>query len=357
MVISMAFPAINSDQKQSINLSEEAWIVVKQDMAAFGCRSNSGFFNRVILNFYEEADATLSRTWQRKYEEFYNDFMETPEKEEAQKRFRASMKKLSVEQRKTVAEILADNAVQKLKENIIDKYPKGTGVKFRINNELFQYLTESSECREDEAYEGYIGRYLKAVLEEYARLPYHRREQIFYTQWFQDIENAIAAKKRLQITTSTNKEYIVKPYRILTDSQSTYHYLVAWHDETEKAWPFRISNIKQLKQRSGSGKITEKERLCIEEALQQKDVPFMGEEVCKIRVQLTEEGIRKYSVILHMRPRYTDIENGNIFVFHTTTRQVQYYFERFGPDARILEPEELAVQMQTWHLDAARQYD
>lgn len=354
----MAFGAINDNQKQSVNLSDEARNVIEQDKAAFGSKSISGFFNRVILNYYEDADATLTQTRKRKYEAFYNDFMEAPEDDEAQKQFRANLKKLSTEQRQTAAKLLADNAVQKLKESVIDKYPKGTGVKFRINNDLLLYLTESSECSEEKAYGGHVGWYLKAILEEYARLPYYRREQIYYAQWFTDIENAIAAKKRLQITTSRNEEYVVKPYRILTDSQSTYHYLVAWHDETEKAWPFRISNIRKLKQRKTcSGKITEHERSCIEEALKAKDVPFMGEDVCTIRVKLTEAGIRKYNTILHMRPRYDSIETGSIYVFSTTIRQAQYYFERFGPDAKILEPKELAQQMQKWHLNAAQQYN
>jgi len=354
----MAFCAINDDQKQSINLSDEARNIIEQDKAAFGSKSISGFFNRVILNYYEDADATLSRTWQRKYEAFYDDFMEAPENDEAQKQFRANLKKLSTEQRQTAAKLLADNAVQKLKEGVIDKYPKGTGKKFRINNELLLHLTESSQCSEDKAYGGHVGRYLKAILEEYARLPYYRREQIYYAQWFADIENAIAAKKRLQITTSRNEEYVVKPYRILTDSQSTYHYLVAWHDDTGRAWPFRISNIRKLKQRkTGSGKITAEEQCCIEEALQKKDVPFMGEDVCTIRVKLTEAGIGKYNTILHMRPCYDSIETGSIYVFTTTIRQAQYYFERFGPDAKILEPKELAQQMQKWHLKAAQQYN
>ena len=363
----MAFAEINGDQKQSINLSEEAWIVIEQDMAAFGSKSKSGFFNRVILNFYEDADATLSRTWQRKFEEFYGDFTELPDDADAQGKFRASLKKLTMDQRKTAAEVLADNAVQRLKETVIDKYPRGTGEKFRINNELFSYLTQSSECREDKAYEGYIGRYLKAILEEYARLPYYKRERIYYAPRFRDIQNAIDAKKRLRLMTADHQECVVKPYRILTDNQTKYHYLVAWCDQTGeespdgpgKAHPFRISNILQIKQLNRSGKITEREKAFIEEALQHKDVPFMGEDICTVRVALTKAGISKYGRILNMRPQYKAIEGPqkNIFVFETTLRQAQYYFERFGPDARILEPAALAQQMQQWHQKAAVQYE
>ena len=353
----MAFTAINSDQKQNLNLSEEAWLVVHQDMAAFGSRTYAGFFNRVILNYYINADATLSRTRQRKYEDFYKDFTEPPEDPDAWKGFFNALTELSADQRKTAAAILADNAVQKLKETVIDRYPKGHSEKFRINNELFRYLTQSSKCQEDEAYDDRIGSYLKAIMEEYARLPYHRRERIFYAPLFTDIENAIAAKKRLSITTAAGTEYEVKPYRIMTDSQSTYHYLVALNVATRKPWPFRISGIQKLNQVStGSGKITENERQIIEAALEDKDVPFMGEEVHTIRVRLTQAGIRKYNTMLHMRPRYQEVE-GDVYVFKTTLRQVQYYFEKFGPDARVLEPEELAQQIREWHLNAARQYD
>lgn len=352
----MAFTAINSDQKQSINLSEDARIVVRQDMASFGCKKYSGFFNRVILNYYADADATLSRARQRIFEAFCNDLTELPEDPKAQRAFRANLKKLPMAQREHAAEILADNTVQKLKEQVIDRYPRGSGIKFRINNELFQYLTESSECQEDGAYCDSIGRYLKAILEEYARLPYHRREKIYYAQWFTDIENAIEAQKRLAVTVLNGAEYSVKPCQILTDSQSTYHYLVAWNPKTKEVWPFRISNIQKLRQLRDSGKISENEKLTVEAALRQKDVPFLGEPVQVVRVQLTEAGIHKYNTLLHMRPRYEE-KDENIFTFHAPLRQVQYYFEKFGPDAKILEPAELAQKMQQWHQQAALQYE
>lgn len=353
----MAFSYINDDQKQSINLSEAAWSVVRQDMAAFRSRTISGFFNRVILKFYMTADATLSQTRKRKYEEFCKNFSEPPEGTQARKEFFSARANLSEDQREIAAAILADNAVYKLKQDVIDRYPKGSVRTFRINNDLFQHLTNSSTCKEDAYYGDHIGRYLKAILEEYAALPYHRRERIYYDQLFKDIEDAIKGKERLIITTASGRDYEVKPYRIMTDSQSTYHYLVAWNVATRQAWPFRISGIQRLRRPStGSGKISAKEQMDIEEALKEKDVPFMGEEIHTVRIRLTEAGIRKYNTMLHMRPRYKETK-GNIYVFETTLRQARYYFEKFGPDARVLEPEELAEQMQKWHLDAAHQYD
>ena len=70
-------------------------------------------------------------------------------------------------------------------------YPKGEGIKIRINNENYQYLTDQNGlCHEEKYYRRGKGRdskasagmYIKAVLEEYVRKPYLEREAIYYQE-------------------------------------------------------------------------------------------------------------------------------------------------------------------------------
>ena len=58
----MAFQDIYNDHKQHLNLSEQAWMILEQDRAAFGEESLTGFLNYILLHYCKEADASLFRT-------------------------------------------------------------------------------------------------------------------------------------------------------------------------------------------------------------------------------------------------------------------------------------------------------
>ena len=68
--------------------------------------------------------------------------------------------------------------------------------------------------------------YLKALFEEYARLPYAKREQIYFKDWIKDFNTAKNEGRSLKIYQSTSqKSFHVIPYKILQDRllNSVYH--------------------------------------------------------------------------------------------------------------------------------------
>ena len=73
-------------------------------------------------------------------------------------------------------------------------------------------------------------------------------------------------------------------------------------------------------------------------------------------VRLTPSGERKYQQILHLRPQYARKE-GAVYTFTCTQRQVENYFFKFGHDARILAPQELADKFKRMYESAAEQYE
>lgn len=341
----MAFSYINEDQKQHLNLSEEAWLILEQDRAAFGGETLAGFLNHILLNYCETAKASLFRTRQEKIKEYYEKLSALPE-----------------DTRKQAAEILAEQDITAIQAQV-QSYPKGHGVKIRLNNELFAYLTETpspnnpdSGCQENRYYEDHIGRYLKALLEEYARLPYLQREEIYFAQHFRTLKNCIESGNKAKIQVSSGNEYLMRPYKITPDSQSTYHYLIAWSDEEDRPYSYRISLLQRVRQTSQGGKLTTDKEKRIEQALQEKDVPYIAGTVQEIRVQLTPNGVNKYQSILHLRPQCHAIEDENIYVFHCTAYQAEHYFSKFGPDATVLSPQNLADKLRRFHLRALQNY-
>ena len=116
----------------------------------------STIINTIFANFHQLADASISIRCMQKQEEL-----------EERKTFKLSKKEIEL--------LVSEYKLTLLKKIKINQ--KGVGVKFRINNENFDLLDLSEE---DEYYDGSIGAYIKALCEEYARIPYYKRERIFF---------------------------------------------------------------------------------------------------------------------------------------------------------------------------------
>lgn len=120
----------------------------------------------------------------------------------------------------------------------------------------------------------------------------------------------------------------------------------------------RLSSIKKLSSLKCSGFISADDRRKIAETIQKNGVQYLPEQGAgqTILVRLTPSGERKYQQILHLRPQYARKE-GAVYTFTCTQRQVENYFFKFGHDARILAPQELADKFKRMYESAAEQYE
>jgi hypothetical protein len=273
----MAFESGSLDQSQRVNLSEQAGLVMESDRVLF-CKedeSPNAFLNRVFAEFKDSAHASVAIALARERQRVLDSFARRPEQERTQ---------------------AADICMQYLKSKIavVKQHPKGTSVKFRLNQENFHYLTTDSECREDRYYKDPSGKakislYLKALFEEYAALPLHRRERIYYAKTCEMIELAIRDGIQLKIKVASGREYYVKPYEIRLD---IYHYLtgismpVTDDDSVEgKSAAFRISAIADIRLvKSRSGYLTEAMKKKLQKDIRQKGVQFLTNELSNIRI-------------------------------------------------------------------------
>lgn len=120
----------------------------------------------------------------------------------------------------------------------------------------------------------------------------------------------------------------------------------------------RLSSIKKLSSLKCGSFISADERRKIAETIQKNGVQYLPEQGAgqTILVRLTPSGERKYQQILHLRPQYARKE-GAVYTFTCTQRQVENYFFKFGHDARILAPQELADKFKRMYESAAEQYE
>lgn len=318
----MAFIEINTEQKQHINLSEHAYSVIKNDMAALHIQTPSTFINKIISNFASIAKSSLSLSSDRYTKSNCSCFSPAPSKEEM-----------------IVLKQFEESYSSHIKHDFQDK--KHT-LKIHLNSTSCKLLFKT--CTEELYYQN-AGSYIKSLVEEYAQKPYFEREKIIAKDTFDTINKAIKYKKFLKLDSNGRKGIKVKPYKIATDNMAVYHYLIGYElmtKKTYKSFSCRISNIQNINntQRSSFISIAKKKALDLE--IQNKGPQFMSDDVTEFKIYLTDDGIRLYNRILYLRPNYTDVsKDKHIYTFKCSPSQIEYYFFKFGADAVILAPKDM----------------
>lgn len=322
------------DPQVRLRFSQTADEVIKSDKLIFQEDSDSRFVNRIIENYYATALASIGL----RLDEYQEKLLEI-------KQFQSRSKDKN--------ELL--NELCKRKENELylqaiqyEAEPKGdVRPPYRLRNKLFYYLTEEdSICKEDLYYKN-LSQYLRAIVEEYARLPYVKRELIYYQETASILQEALSLKKQIKITTSTQQCFHVLPYALVTDPLGTANYLAAFSygidsDKSEmKPCSFRISAIQKVQlEKSKSGYLHPQERNLMEDTIQKRGVQFLLSEDDTISVRLTEKGVEMYHRQIHLRPSAPKIE-GDIYTFSCSLSQAEFYFFKFGAEAEIISPPEL----------------
>lgn len=352
---------INEFEKQHLNLSEQAWIIVNEDIRNFyndkSKSSLSGFLNQVFYNFYQFSDATISLRCIEQKAKLEELFATTTDGDEIIK--------------KKHVELLLDQYKQTLIHKF-NSYPKGVGRKFRINKKNLEILNNSA----DSQYYHSIGQYFKAVIEEYTNLKMCEREAIFFNETIEIITYAMQNKRKIKIAqyptvTSSAKgifgrRYYVSPYKILTDKVSMFNYLICYAEEIDSEGEifetipasFRISRIDKIDvMKSMSGFLSIAEKAKLEEEIHRKTPQFMAGEVVDIKVAFTSKGLEDFERVVYLRPAKYEKIDEKTYVFHCTELQARNYFFKFGMDAVILEPISLREKFKLKYQSAFDAYN
>lgn len=342
--------AYAENHKQHLNLSTQAYEVIQNDVFTFGEARLSSFINRVFEQYAPVAEASVSRALNRRGDELSRLFERIKGDEKTKEQVRKAL-------------------LQRAKDCLVERalsYEKGRAFKFWLNKKNLIYLTEAeSECNEEKYYGDHRGKYIKSVLEEYARLPYVQREKVYFSPFVEEIESAVREQHQLRIKTGWNKVYSVYPYGILCDPLSTANYLVGYskrysHPEDDlRPCSFRISALNSIREEKSKGAfLSGEKRKLLAQTIASRGVQFMSSEDEEIQVRLTSGGQAKYQRQVHLRPtlvRRTGPQE-DIFVFQCTAAQAEFYFFKFGADAEILQPSDLRKRFIALHTNALNAY-
>lgn len=333
----MGFPPLNDEQKQHIKLSHHALAIVAHDMVEFGVEKKSAFFNHLITNFAPEAQMSIAHRleeWNTHWEEIFS-ALPSPQSEQA----------VSILYGQKKAELLAE------RERLIA--PVGMPIKMRVNNENTAYLTDiSTEDAECET----LGKYIRALIEEYASKPYAQRERIYWQKSFEVVEQAIALGNQVEYT--DGKRIRIRPASIQQDPLSMFHYLVGI--EGEEIVSRRVARLRDVRMVKKSSNLTKGLQVDIRNKLERQGVQFIQGDTVACVVKLTIKGLAQYQAILHLRPNYTKKESlsdgGARLTFCCAPSQIEYYFFKFGASATVEQPLKLQQRFATMHRRALENY-
>ena len=247
-------------------------------------------------------------------------------------------------------------------EDLLRKKPSQAQTKTpSLRNEVLEYLLlpDIYNILNNKPFNGSPGQFIKCVVEEYAELPFIERERIY----FGDVYNTITENinKLLRVTTGC-VTLLVKPYQIMTDKQSVYNYLVGYAStfkspEVFKATSLRLSRIKSLiVEHNEPTNLDFFEIEYLRKCILEKDVPYIKNQMCDLSVELSEKGKNLFNTIVFQRPKVVSI-NGNVYTFYCTETQAEFYFFKFGPEAKILKPVNLIKTFAERYAQAAKVYE
>lgn len=336
------------EARQHLNLSQYAFDVVEFDKHEFlETPSLAKILNMIISSYMEDADAAIGTAANRYRQKLFHTLTEVPECAE----------------KDAIVETLVNAYCSELQKKAVS-YPKEHQFKIQLNEE--NYLTMQSWRDTGGFYRSSPSCFLKAVIEEYARKPFFQRESILLRHRIDFITSAISANQLLIITLRNGNRFELKPFCVCGDPGYNYHYLVGYtkpegSDAEEYLASFRLSRIKDLRvSHLRSGKITQKQKVIIEQRIHRVGVQFLLQEADIIRIRMSPQGKRMYETQVHLRPAFTGREvcaDGSwVYEFNCTQMQAEYYFFKFGEFAQILTPKGLAEKMKNAYSAAAAQY-
>ena len=360
------------DPKQRIALSEFAKTVVENDLLSFellstdeskgrrgprvkkdnniinSYRGYNGFINKVFSHYYRQAEASISFSLARYDEEIADTLSEIHMDEET---------------RMAVVQIFREKRINDILKKV-SSYTQSVSFLFTLNNANYEYLT-GPECIEDRYYKR-RGAYIKAVIEEYARLHSADREIVYFSDHIKKIEDCIKNKRQILIDTQDGRRYRVYPYKVYKEPGVTGPYLIGYKEPykvedgsiVEKSvCALRISQLKSIKETVRNKlplSITEKSNL--NSIIKHGNLAFTSQEETKITVKFTENGERKYRSMQHLRPSQIVQKKDNVWSFNCTQAQAEFYFTHFGADVEVLEPLELREKFAKTYEKAAALY-
>ena len=326
------------NEKIKIYVPETVYRILLKDIELFeifkkdGSLNKNSFYNTLICNYHETYQERIDR---------YHEFVEKVIYDYTGNSYKID------EGASKIVTFIEENSFEN------DDQPMNVTVSLKPtkqSEDIIRYIGDN--CLRNMT----LSAYFRNMFTAYTQLPQDRRERIIFKRNFELIEEAIADRRMIYFTTSKNANvHTVSPYSLCRSKEELFNYLLC--EDTPYPYSFRISRIRKIVLTNKKSSFLE----CNVDIFRKMEIygPQFSYNVDhdnkQIVVVLNEEGKKLYRRLYVHRPQYTAID-GDRYYFECSQFQASNYFSRFGANARIEEPEELAEKMYEFHRSAAEAY-
>lgn len=338
----------NSEYKQRINLSNYAYTVIMQDLDNYAPgASMSGFFNDIIEAYRKKIEASIDVQVEKHKKHLLTYFPE-----------------MKTDPR--IKKLIEDYRTQLIQEAYTSSAPKGESILFRLNKKNFEMLYGSDKHPGIEAI-NYIrpSIYLKALFEEFAKLPSVTRERLYFRTLIKEIENSAIPNGYMLNVTIGSHVYRVRPYKILQDTELSHLYLAGISKCISSPGPeriasFRLSNLQGntiLLDELATQKLSKNEAANIDDKIRKVGVQYLvADNSAEIKLRFHHSGEKMFRKKTQLRPVPIKVTEDGEYTFACSTQQIANYFFSFGKHVEILEPEDLRKAFIAGYQNACELY-
>ena len=353
--MNVGFPVgTETTYRQRLKLSDFCVQVLSDDRLTFSPEpiSRDGFINRVFLNFRNSARASRRVSTEKLIDE-------------AKAAYLAAFPADDPRTGKPLAGFLDDLRTRILSQTddipLYDDFGDSVSLLVNLHEETLNVLRGSPEA---DGYDGYDGRYIAAVLEEYAHLPIIRRLHIYFAKEIELIKSVIREEHVLSAATQFGR-YHVLPIGISRGAMDSELFLLCYSRKatavSEEKVPYQPASLRfttfkpdSLVDTGIQRRIAKSEREEIMTRMKQTGVPYLLSAPTEITVRLTKEGEKRFRRYAFQRPTAVSHSDEHILTFQCTERQAFNYFVSFGKDAEIIKPDSLKNELQNFYRAALR---
>lgn len=197
-----------------------------------------------------------------------------------------------------------------------------------------------------------LSSFFRNMIEHYLSLPQYQREQIIYLNTYQLIQDAIKDKRKITIYYE-NKNTIILPYKIVTNNEENYSYLIGLN-ETNHVVSFHLYKLKEIYLLKETFSLNDKDIDKLDKvALNYPQFPHDSDQ--ETIIELTCAGVKMYNKKYLNRPTPYKIEN-NTYYFNCSHSQIVLYFFAFAKNAKVIFPSSIKDTFKNMYLEAYENY-
>lgn len=200
-----------------------------------------------------------------------------------------------------------------------------------------------------------ISSFFRNLILDYLVLPQYKREQIIFSNNYELITEAIESQRKI-IVHSNQKRHIVSPYKIVTNKEELYNYLICLKHEKDSVtiMSFHLFKIDYVGLLQETVSITEDDKAKLENVASfYPQFPFYKDSYSV--VELSDTGVKMFESKYFNRPTPYKIEN-NLYYFNCSYNQLSLYFFPFGKNAKIISPSNLISSFKKMYQEAYNLY-